>query len=226
MFDAHRKGKYSTSMHLDHLIVAAKDLDAGIAWVESSLGVAMVKGGKHPKMGTHNYVLRIGPSVYLEVISIDPEAPAPKRPRWFGLSDPAVLRDLDRQPRLLTWAVRTDSLNSTLDQQPGIYGEAVSMSRGAYAWTISIRPDGSLPAGGFLPTLLSWEQGGHPTAHMPDANCTLQHLTLHHPNGEWLQGQFKHHGAASLVQVKQLAPNEIPYLSATIKTPIGLRTLR
>ena len=38
------------------------------------LGVPMAGGGKHPLMGTHNRLIGLG-DLYLEVISIDPDAP-------------------------------------------------------------------------------------------------------------------------------------------------------
>jgi catechol 2,3-dioxygenase-like lactoylglutathione lyase family enzyme len=69
----------------DHLVLAARDLDAGAAWLESLLGVKLAQGGKHARMGTHNRLLGLGDNFYLELIAIDPDAVAPGRPRWFGL---------------------------------------------------------------------------------------------------------------------------------------------
>ncbi len=72
---------------LDHLAIVAPTLEEGVAYVEKTLGVPMAAGGKHPEMGTHNRLLRLGDDIYLEVIAVDPEAPRPERPRWFGLDD-------------------------------------------------------------------------------------------------------------------------------------------
>ena len=44
---------------LDHLVVAARTLEEGAAWVEAKLGVPMAGGGKHDLMGTHNRLLRL-----------------------------------------------------------------------------------------------------------------------------------------------------------------------
>lgn len=70
---------------LDHITVSARSLAEGVAAVELALGVRAPVGGTHPSMGTHNHLLRLGPSLFLEIIAINPEAPAPARPRWFGL---------------------------------------------------------------------------------------------------------------------------------------------
>ncbi|HEX6635378.1 MAG TPA: VOC family protein, partial [Usitatibacter sp.] len=74
---------------LDHLVVAARTLEEGAAWVEAALGVPTVAGGKHDLMGTHNRLLGLDGRRYLEVIAIDPSAPPPARARWFGLDEAA-----------------------------------------------------------------------------------------------------------------------------------------
>jgi hypothetical protein len=59
-------------IRFDHLVVAARELAVGVAWVESRLGVPMGAGGRHDVMGTHNRLLSLGPGRFLEVIAIDP----------------------------------------------------------------------------------------------------------------------------------------------------------
>ena len=44
---------------LDHLVVAARDLDEGTAFVQNLLGVPLEPGGKHAAMGTHNRLLNL-----------------------------------------------------------------------------------------------------------------------------------------------------------------------
>lgn len=60
---------------IDHLVVTAPDLEAGAGFVRNALGMEMGRGGKHPRMGTHNMLLRLGETSFLEVIAADPEAP-------------------------------------------------------------------------------------------------------------------------------------------------------
>ena len=52
---------------IDHLVVTAPTLESGADFVEQALGVAPGPGGQHPRMGTHNLLLRLGESTFLEV---------------------------------------------------------------------------------------------------------------------------------------------------------------
>ena len=70
-----------TFVAVDHLVVAAPSLEAGVAWCEATLGVTPGPGGRHPQFGTHNRLLKIAseayPQAYLEIIAIDPQAAPP-----------------------------------------------------------------------------------------------------------------------------------------------------
>jgi hypothetical protein len=159
---------------LDHLVVAARTLDEGAAWVSSVMGVAMVPGGKHPLMGTYNRLLGLGGRRYLEVIAIDPEAPPPGRPRWFALDDPAMRERLAKGPALIHWAERTDDIEAALRTYPERV-EILDASRGDLAWRITVPRDGRLPGGGTLPTLIQWK-GPHPGDRLPPSGCELVEL--------------------------------------------------
>jgi hypothetical protein len=106
-------------LRIDHLAVVADRLDEGVALVERLFGVTMAGGGKHPLMGTHNRLLSLG-DLYLEVIAVDPESPAPGRPRWF---------DMDRfagPPRLTNWVAGCDDLVDEIELGPPGIGQAVA----------------------------------------------------------------------------------------------------
>lgn len=174
---------------IDHLAIGAATLEDGAAWVAQRLGVAPQGGGRHPRMGTHNRLLRLGKGQYLEVIAVDPDAPPPDRPRWFGLDDPAVQARLAERPRLLGWIARTDTLAEAraAADDPDLFGPAEEMSRGSLSWRITIRPDGASPAGGALPSLIQWPEGAHPCDALPEVGCRLESLTLHHPRPEMVR---------------------------------------
>ncbi len=144
------------SREFDHLVVAAATLDQGSAWVESHLGVAPGAGGKHPTMGTHNRLLSLGPGRFLEVMAIDPEAPAPARPRWFEFDVPTVRERLARSAALVHWVERTGDLEAEIRDYP-VPVEITPFVRGAYRWRMALTRDGSFPAGGEVATLIQWE---------------------------------------------------------------------
>jgi hypothetical protein len=170
---------------LDHIVIGAASLDAGVAWVEERLGVAPVPGGQHVAMGTHNALLRLGSRCYLEVIAIDPAGQRPSRPRWFSLDEPEMQARLAASPALMTWVVRTPSLATACARVPDL-GEIMPMARNAFRWKISVSDDGALPWGGILPTAIQWEQGDdgtvrHPCDVLPASGCELASLKLSHP---------------------------------------------
>ena len=103
---------------LDHLVVAAATLEAAVAHLEQMLGVTVPFGGKHPLMGTHNCLMKLGDTCFLEIVAIDPEAPEPGRPRWFALDDPGTRAELTVQPRLHTWLCRTDDIAGAVAASP------------------------------------------------------------------------------------------------------------
>jgi len=162
-------------LELDHLIVAARTLDEGSAWVEKRLGVAPVPGGKHALMGTHNRLLKLGERVYLEVIAIDPDAPAPSRPRWFALDAPEMQERLEQGPALVHLVERTEGIEEEARRLPDAL-EILAFTRGAYRWRMGVRADGAMPCGGKRATLIQWEGNAHPADNLPELGCRLVEL--------------------------------------------------
>ena len=218
------------SAALDHLIVIADSLDAGVAWCEQTLGVTPGPGGQHPLMGTHNRLLRIDspgwPRAYLEIIAIEPGVQPLREPplrRWFDMDDAALMAQVRTQgPRLLHWVARTDPLAQALTATQAAgwdRGEALQASRmtpqGLLAWQISVRPDGQRLLDGVLPTLIEWSTV-HPADAMPASGVTLRQLRLQHPQHNRLQTWAK---AIGLGQVEwQDGPAAV---QATLETPRG-----
>jgi len=184
------RARYSGAVNarIDHLVIAADSLEQGADWCEATFGVQPAGGGKHALMGTHNRVMDIStlrfPQCYLEVLAIDSEAPAPGRPRWFGLDQPALREAVRELPRLVHAVARTDMMemlrqslaNCALD--PGVPLAAQrDTPYGLLKWRITVRDDGRLECAGALPTLIEWT-GAHPCAHLPPTPVALQELVL------------------------------------------------
>ena len=208
----------------DHLVIGAASLSEGVAYVKKTLGVDIPAGGEHPLMGTHNHLMKLSDSSFLEVIAINPTAPPPERPRWFGLDDASVRSQL-AQPRLLTWVVNTPDLARLQTQTSFEFGQPTKVSRGDLSWQFAIPDDGRLLAGGILPYLIQWEVDGHPARGMVDLDCSLEGLELHHPYPEWLGGILKAIDADTFVIVQPLTGNAAPFIKASIATPMGIKTL-
>lgn len=205
---------------LDHIAVTAPSLEAGVEYVRQALGVTPQAGGEHPRMGTHNYCLKLGEKVYLEVISINPKAPGPNRPRWFQLDE----QDSNQVARLATWIVRTDDIQAAKSASPVFSGDIESMSRGQIDWHITIPKDGSLPLDGVAPTLIQW-QGIHPADTLQDLGCSLIRLEGFHSEAEQVKAMLESIGFHGDFSVSPLATGEQPYLIAHINTPTGQRQL-
>ncbi len=188
---------------IDHLVVTAPSLASGAAYIRDQLGVEMQPGGTHPAMGTHNLLLPLDDSTYLEVLAIDPEMTAPGTPRWFNL-------DRVTTPGLATWVARVDDIHAAAGAL-GIPAPRIApMSRGALNWLITIPDGGRIPE--TMPVLIQWLNGPHPAMTMRPSDCSLQSL------------QTGFEGASQFVlDSRCVAGRE---LVASIQSPHGLRTLR
>ncbi|HKW13655.1 MAG TPA: VOC family protein [Candidatus Krumholzibacteria bacterium] len=151
---------------IDHLVVTAPSLAEGADYIRAELGVEMHPGGEHRHMGTHNLLLKLDDVTYLEVLAINPEAPRPRGPRWFGL-DGVV------KPGLAAWVARVDDIHAAVAAAPGEFGEVMQMGRGTLTWLIALR----IVADSSSPALIQWLSGPHPASKLPDSGCTLVDLT-------------------------------------------------
>jgi hypothetical protein len=211
---------------LDHIAIAAHSLEQGKAYVRDRLGIEMPDGGAHPRMGTHNLLLRIGEAVFLEVIAIDPAAPAPPRPRWFQLDDPALQAELKVSPRLLFWVVGTRRIAETFLASSRPLGAIEPMTRGDLRWLLTFANDGALVDGGMMPLVIQWPDGPHPATRMRDLGCTLERFAAAHPDPAVYRRDLASIGADRHIDVQAIAPGERPHLIVHIRTPSGIRELR
>lgn len=203
---------------LDHLVIVSPTLPLGAQFVERQLAVQLQPGGKHPRMSTHNLLLRLGKSFYLEVIAPDSEAPLPTRPRWFGLDELSA----QSSPYLAHWVARTERLDSADESLRQVFGDIEPMSRGGLSWKISIQPDGHLPLQGAVPSLIDWGESEHPAKRLDDKGCELHRLEIAHPDPSLVERQLESIGFTGPVSVLR---SERYALKAYIATPHGLRIL-
>jgi Glyoxalase-like domain len=209
------------SAALDHLVIVAPTLAAGADFVARAIGVKMMPGGEHPYMGTHNLLLRLGATTYLEVIAINPAATGPGRPRWFGLDRLAA----GDGPQLATWVARTSDIERLCVSALPNIGAIETMTRGAFKWRITIPADGEMVHGGLVPSLIQWDSAVHPARDLPDSGCALEALEAFTPAPELLREQLDSVGLGDAVAISAYRGVDTPKLRAHIKTPTGRRLL-
>ena len=207
---------------LDHLVLATRDLTRGAAWLENHLGVALSPGGAHAPMGTHNHLLKLGPSLYLELIAIDPHAPSPPWPRWFALDTPLMQARLGERPRLIHWVARCADIVAESPACPEQLGEIIPMQRGNFEWLITLPADGHLPGDGLVPTLIEWRGPQHPADALPEAGCALLKLEGFHPKPQPIRTAL---AALGLEAALALYAGNAVELMAYLETPGGLSEL-
>jgi hypothetical protein len=206
----------------DHLVVAAATLEEGETYLEDRLGTRLQRGGKHDAMGTHNSLVKLGAKCYLELISVDPEAVVPQRPRWFGLDTTAMQAALRERPRLIHWVARTTDIDAARRAFAVDPGEVLTLSRAAFEWRITVPVDGDLPAGGVLPSLIQWADSRHPADALPDSSLRLVALAGAHPQLGVVRATL---AALALGDTIKITYAERPRLAAMLQTPRGPVTL-
>jgi hypothetical protein len=169
-------------LELDHLTVIAPTLPEGVAHIRESLGIDVPFGRRHRDMGTHNHLLRLSDRVYLEIIAVDPAAPRPARPRWFGLGDETSVRtEWDEGRRLRGWVASTSDMDAALSRHGSRFGEKATLSGTASDFDFTIPPDGSLPGGGLFPSVICRRGAPSPVGSMPDLGAELIAFAIEHP---------------------------------------------
>ncbi|MEO6929322.1 MAG: VOC family protein [Casimicrobiaceae bacterium] len=203
----------------DHLVLGCATLAQGCEYVERLTGAQAVEGGRHPGMGTHNALVKLGARLYLEVIAIDPEAPQPPRPRWFDLDAPALQQALADKPQLLSWVAHTDDIDDALMRTTMALGPVQTMRRGDWSWRITIPENGARAGGGVLPTLIQWSTDAHPCDRLPESGVSLSQIAAAHPEPDTMRDALK---ALKLADALQVTYAAVPRLAAMLRTPRGL----
>ena len=170
---------------IDHIVIGANHLHIETARLENTLNSTFLGGGKHDLMATHNRLLKLQDSIYLEVIAVDPEA-RPKtnvsrRHRWFSLDSKITQERLARAAQPLTWVVAVSDIEAAKSKCDYDPGEIIEVSRDHLKWRLTVPTDGSLSEEGILPSLIEWPEGRNPAHLMADSGVRLKSLVVSHP---------------------------------------------
>ena len=175
-----------TQTIIDHLVIGAAELDRAAKQMQNFIKAEFLLGGKHPLMATHNRLIKLQKSLYMEIIAADPSASLPRNPkiknRWFSLDADATQKRLSRAPQPLCWVVAVNNIEQTSMHCGYHPGNVIEMTRDNLKWKITVSETGDLPENGVLPILIEWPNGKHPTKMMPESSIFLEKLNLFHPH--------------------------------------------
>lgn len=156
---------------LDHIVVAHPDLDLAMEEFSDLTGCSPMYGGPHVSGGTHNALVSLGESVYIELISPDPAQ--------MSNPDSATRSNLGHRltsfqaSTLLAWAIRSDSLDQIAGKHCGIEtAKPFDMSRQqpngeTLHWRLMNLIHHDLK--GFAPFYIDWLDCPHPATTNPVA---------------------------------------------------------
>ena len=206
---------------IDHIVIGAADFEKATKKVERLIKADFSSGGKHPLMATHNRLIKLQDSIYMEVISIDPSASMPQfsaqKKRWFSLDSQSTKRRLSLAPQPLCWVAAVDNIERAVSHCGYNPGKIIEVTRDDLRWRLTIPKNGELSFGGVLPVLIEWSNGKNPAQKMPESNVRLQQLTLFYPNPKKIKG--------ILSKLKILGPINIelgePRIQFSFKTASG-----
>jgi len=149
---------------LDHLVLAAPDLNDACDAFDAATGVRPVFGGAHPGRGTHNALVSFDASCYLEIIAPDPTQAGGGMARG--------LANLTR-PTPLHWAIRVSGLAGVIAQLRALGWQPTQIRR-----TTRTPPNGAPlewdlaglaghDYGGIVPFFIDWRASPHPALSAP-----------------------------------------------------------
>lgn len=186
---------------LDHIVIGARTLEQGAAFVQQHLGARPQKGGSHPGFGTHNMLLGLGRACYLEVIAPDPDQPEPAHPRPFDLDDPGIRPMLEAEPRLLAWVARTPALDAMAARLGHRAGPVQDMRRGDLHWRMAFPPQRQ-DMENLIPALIQW--AGEGTApRLVDSHCRLLALEAEHPDVDRVRAELAERGLDDAIRLRR-----------------------
>ncbi|HZQ91083.1 MAG TPA: VOC family protein [Terriglobales bacterium] len=198
---------------LDHLMVGAKDLNAGMVWFEKRTGVRPAIGGVHPGRGTRNALASLGGRHYLEIIAPDPAQVSGRGPLL------ELIRSC-KTPRPIGWAASSPDVQATARMVAAAGLKADAPLPGSRQ-----RPDGRLlrwttlnleQPGALLPFFIQWSADSpHPSQDAP-GGCTLAGVGFESPRPEEVARELRALGIRA-----QVTRGPEAKVQVALKTPKG-----
>lgn len=181
----------------DHLVVGIRSLAEGVAQFARLTGVTAAAGGVHPRRGTENALVSLGPGAYLEII-----APQPKSE--LSGSD-AKLRDLECL-KIVAWAIAVEDADEAMEMLKAAgfkttvpqHGSRITPSGERLEWDVFTLRDARIPA---APFFIEWSASTtHPSATAP-TGCACERLRVQTPASDRLAAVLNAVGAGGVTVV-------------------------
>jgi hypothetical protein len=205
----------------DHLVVAIRDLEEGIAEFERLTGIRAGVGGKHPGRGTENALVSLGGGKYVELIA--PQAGATLSPR------DEAMRKLDRL-RIINWAISVSDVAGALAALKGAGFTATPPQPGSRVTPAGERLEWTtfglaVPAISAAPFFINWSAATkHPSTTAP-GGCEMPELTITDPASDRLAAALGALGVSGVTYAKGSlridATIRCGSKTATLTTPAG-----
>ncbi|MEZ7897447.1 MAG: VOC family protein [Flaviflexus sp.] len=214
---------------LDHIVIAAPDVDSVVVEFEKATGVRPEKGGSHEKLGTRNYILTFGDGHYLEFLGIDENLPAPEKGRPFELDELTG-------PKVSTFVLHPEDADATVEA-----GRNAGVDVGDLEPASRRKPDGELltwrltpPLGGgmngAIPFLIDWQDSVSP-AFSATARAELESFVVYTDDPETLGGYLAALGTGVEMRTADECCSDcqcqadMPCLAIAVSGPAGTWTL-
>ena len=161
---------------IDHFVFGANTLSEGSNTIKKILDEDLSEINVHETMGTHNRVISIGSS-YLEIIALDPENQNANSNTWFNLSDKIYREKFLKIPKLISFVISSDDLNSSIFFQKEFF-----VSRNKYKWFFKKPNFEYLNKNNFtnknlFPSLINW-QSVSPLNEMKKSSYSFDSLEI------------------------------------------------
>ena len=204
---------------IDHIVFSVPELSRGVENFYQLTGCEPTYGGKHLDRGTENYLVKIGPKTYFEIISKDLENKDFKDgPRWMSV-------DMIQEAMITRWALKSNQIDydaSLLQKLDKRYGNLCNGSRqkldGSFLrWKLT--EPGSHLLVDTVPFLLDWQGSNHPCDDLPE-DCTIKELKLYDPKPKQLVNLLE-----SLDFSGKVISSKMKRIEVTLETPKGYFTL-